>query len=218
MRKDNKENPNENLEFRKIASLRFLYEINSNGTIMRNVKSKKHLLIKCDKHHITTGKGYMYTFIHVGGRHEWAKTIRLPIHRLVAECWLGPMPEGLELDHIDRNSCNNDYRNLRYVTHSEQMKNRVLGAHVIEQATKNVMAYVAKISKPVDIVGQDGAKLTFPSTSKCAEYIAGKAGVKAESVRSKLKKRRKYILGYDIIYRNAETVRSSSNEQETVQN
>ena len=215
--REEKTNPNENLEFRKIPSLKFLYEINSNGTIMRNVKSKKRNLIKCDKHHSTTGKGYMFTFIHTGGRHEWAKTIRLPIHRLVAECWLGPKPEGLELDHIDRDSCNNDYRNLRYVTHSEQMKNRVLGSHVIAQATKNVMAYVASISKPVDIVGADGAKWTFPSVSKCAEYIAEKAGVKPESVRSKLKKHRKYILGYDISYLDAETVRSGSKEQETVQ-
>lgn len=211
-------NPNENLEFKKIPSLKFLYEINSNGTIMRNVKSKRRLLIRCDKHHSTTGKGYMFTFIHTGGRHEWGKTIRLPIHRLVAECWLGPKPEGLELDHIDRNPCNNDYRNLRYVTHSEQMKNRVLGAHVIAQATKNVMTYVASISKPVKIVGQDGVSLTFPSVSKCAEYIAGKAEVKPESVRSKLKQHRKYILGYDIVYLDAETVRSSSKEQETVQN
>ena len=216
--REEKTNPNENLEFRKIPSLKFLYEINSNGTIMRNVKSKRHLLIKCDKHHSTTGKGYMFTFIHVGGRHECGKTIRLPIHRLVAECWIGPKPDGLELDHIDRDSCNNDYRNLRYVTHSEQMKNRVLGAHVIAQATKNVMAHVASISKPVDIVDKDGVKWTFPSITKCAEYIAEKAGVKSESVRSKLKKHRKYILGYDVIYQNAETVRSSSKEQETVQN
>lgn len=216
--REGKTNLNENLEFRKIKSLKFLYEINSNGTIMRNVKSKKHLLIRCDKHHSTTGKGYMYTFIHTGGRHEWGKTIRLPIHRLVAECWLGPKPDGLELDHIDRNSCNNDYRNLRYVTHSEQMKNRVLGRHVIEQATRSVMAYVASISKPVDIVDGEGVKTTFSSTTKCAEYISSKAGVKAESVRSKLKKRRKHILGYDIVYRDAETVRSSSMEQETVQN
>lgn len=33
-------NNNSNLEFRKIPSLDFLYEINENGTIFRNVKSK----------------------------------------------------------------------------------------------------------------------------------------------------------------------------------
>ena len=37
---------NSNLEFRKIKSLKFLYEINENGTILRNVKSKKHIKMK----------------------------------------------------------------------------------------------------------------------------------------------------------------------------
>ena len=32
---------NANLEFRKIPSLLFLYEVNSNGTVIRNVKSKR---------------------------------------------------------------------------------------------------------------------------------------------------------------------------------
>ena len=36
---------NANLEFRKIKSLNFLYEVNSNGTILRNVKSKRHTKI-----------------------------------------------------------------------------------------------------------------------------------------------------------------------------
>lgn len=30
------------MEFRKIPSSNFLYEINEDGTIIRNVKSKKH--------------------------------------------------------------------------------------------------------------------------------------------------------------------------------
>ena len=42
---------NSNLEFRKIKSLDFLYEINENGTIFRNVKSKKQNKIKLDMHH-----------------------------------------------------------------------------------------------------------------------------------------------------------------------
>ena len=46
---------NSNLEFRKIKSLNFLYEVNENGTIFRNVKSKKQLKIKLDMHHSKTG-------------------------------------------------------------------------------------------------------------------------------------------------------------------
>ena len=52
---------NSNLEFRKIKSLSYLYEINSNGTILRNVKSKRQIKIFLDMHH--SKKGYYSAFI-----------------------------------------------------------------------------------------------------------------------------------------------------------
>ena len=56
---------NSNLEFRKIKSLDFLYEINENGTIFRNVKSKKQNKIKLDTHNYE--KGYYVTFCKIKG-------------------------------------------------------------------------------------------------------------------------------------------------------
>ena len=56
------QNENANLEFRKIKSLLFLYEINSNGTIVRNVKSKKRTKIQSDK------DGYHFCLFTIGGR------------------------------------------------------------------------------------------------------------------------------------------------------
>ena len=187
---------NANLEFRKIPSLQFLYEINENGTIFRNVKSKKQLKIRVDYHH--SPKGYWATFVGFKG-----KTTRVMIHKVVAECWLGPCPEGLEVDHIDRNSQNNDYRNLRYVNHSEQMKNRVLSQRIIDQGTTNIKAYIAKIIVPCTVNGQ-----TFESVSAAARYIGEQVGMDAERVRSRLKKRRANVLGFDITYGNAETRRT----------
>lgn len=177
-----------NLEFRKIKSLNFLYEINSNGTILRNVKSKKQLKIKLDYHH--SPKGYWHSFCMIKGTVR-----RLMIHKLVAECWLGDCPEGLQVDHIDRNSQNNDYRNLRYVTHSEQMKNRVLSEHIIRQATANCMAWAAKKSIKATVNGQ-----TFSSMMAAARYLGEKLGVGPEHIRSKMKKRRSNILGFDVKY------------------
>ena len=111
---------NSNLEFRKIKSLKYLYEVNENGTIFRNVKSKKQLKIKLDMHH--SKDGYYATFVHIGGRSKDSYIKRIMIHSVVAECWLGDRPDGCEIDHIDRNTHNNDYRNLRYVTKSEQFQ------------------------------------------------------------------------------------------------
>lgn len=196
---------NSNLEFRKIKSLQFLYEVNANGTIFRNVKSKKQLKIKLDYHH--SEKGYYITFVNIKG-----KCIRVMIHKVVAECWLGDKPNGYEIDHIDRNPHNNHYRNLRYVTHSEQMKNRVLGENVIQQAIQNCMRWVSYISKEVQIIGNGEVK-TFPSMSECSRYLGKVYGKSSEHIRHKLKDRRKHIYDYDIIYLNAETRHGGSTEQ-----
>lgn len=194
---------NSDLEFRKIPSLNLLYEINENGTILRNAKSKKQIKIKLDMHH--SKSGYYMSLITRNN-----KTQRLMIHKLVAECWLGPKPDGLEIDHIDRNSHNNDYRNLRYVTHSQQMKNRVFqpDGKVIAAATANVMKYVRSIQIAVEVDGVE-----YPSLTEAARQLAAKHNVKTEHIRAKLKKRYACIFGHTIKYLgNAETRRAHSSE------
>lgn len=202
---------NSNLEFRKIKSLKFLYEINENGTIFRNVKSKKQSKIKLDMHHSKTG--YYTTFVHLGGRRN-PKIIRVMIHRAVAECWLGDIPEGYEVDHIDRNTHNNDYRNLRYVTKSEQMKNRD-HSNISKRGSKNLAEARKLRMKP--IILKNGINvLRFESMCECARFLANEYGKTIEGVRYKLRDGRSHIYDYDVIYLNAETKHGSSTEQEIV--
>lgn len=54
------------------------------------------------------------------------KKIRIRLHILVAKAFLGERPEGLVIDHIDRNKLNNNINNLRYVTQQENMINTSL--------------------------------------------------------------------------------------------
>jgi hypothetical protein len=160
-------NNNSNLEFRKIKSLYFLYEINENGTILRNVKSKKNIKIFLDE------SGYYDAFINLKG-----VVTRVMIHKVVAECWLGDIPEGYEIDHIDRNSRNNHYSNLRYITY-----NKIC------------------ISKPVTIVNSiTKEKLCFKSISEASNYIAEYYSKEKDHVRSKMKKRRSRIFDFNIYY------------------
>lgn len=182
-----------NLEFRKIKSLFYLYEINENGTIFRNIKSKKQLKIFLDMHH--SEKGYYASFVNIKG-----KVKRIMIHTLVAECWLGDKPNGFEIDHIDRNPHNNHYSNLRYVNHSLQMKNRTLGDHVIKQAKKNCLERVRKyLFKPVKISSSMETK-EFCSITEASRYLATIYNKSVDHIRSKMKKRRSRIYEYDIEY------------------
>lgn len=204
-------NNDSNLEFRKIKSLDYLYEISEDGRIFRNVKSKKQRKIILDMHHSKTG--YYAVWVLIKG-----KTKRCMIHHLVAECWLGDRPEGYEIDHIDRNGHNNHYTNLRYVTHSEQMKNRVLSDRIIKQATANCAAYVQKIKKPVLLRHDNGfVCYGFPSVSECSRFLSKLYNNEPETIRYKLKKHRSHIYDFSVTYyRNAETGHGSSTEQGTV--
>ena len=44
------------------------------------------------------------------------------IHRIVAETFLGSIPEGYDVDHIDGDKSNNSVTNLEIVTHQENMR------------------------------------------------------------------------------------------------
>lgn len=205
-------NTNSNLEFRKIKSLNFLYEVNENGTIFRNVKSKKQNKIILDMHHSKTG--YYATFIHIGGRRPNSYTKRIMIHRVVAECWLGDIPDGYEVDHIDRNSHNNDYRNLRYVTKSEQMKNRD-HTNISKRGSLNLDEARRLRMKPVTIQNKD-EWVYFPSCTDCSRYLGDRYHKPSEHIRGKLKNKRHKIYDYSVNYLNAETKHDSSTEQEIV--
>lgn len=195
---------NTNLEFRKVPSLLFLYEISEDGRYLRNIKSKKYLSIKLDRHH--SKAGYYTVFVSLK-----RKIVRRMVHRMVAECWLGPCPEGMQVDHIDRDTHNNHYSNLRYVTHSEQMKNRVLSDRLISIAKSNCMDWNKKISIPV-LLSKDGSVIELPSMMAASKYISNAVGCTIDNARTRLKARRSHIFGFDVAYRNAETVRKRPQE------
>lgn len=44
------------------------------------------------------------------------------VHRLVAEAWIGSIPEGYEVNHKDANKWNNKVSNLEIVTKSENIR------------------------------------------------------------------------------------------------
>jgi hypothetical protein len=198
---------NSNLEFRKIPSLKFLYEINENGTIFRNVKSKKQSKIILDMHH--SDVGYYKTMVHNKSIAN-GKPKRVMIHKAVAECWLGKCPEGMEVDHIDRNPHNNDYRNLRYVTKNQQMKNRD-HTNIAKQGSINLEIARQQRAKPVRLYNNN-EEYIFNSFADGARFLAERYNIKFDSARDRFKKHRKHIYDFDIEYLNAETRHAHSTE------
>lgn len=83
------------------------YEVNEYGV----VRNKKTGHVR--KHCTVPKKGYQY--ISIGGKH-------CRIHRLVYEAFVGDVPEGLELNHIDTNKLNNHVSNLEAITHQQNIQ------------------------------------------------------------------------------------------------
>lgn len=64
---------------------------------------------------VRRGDGYVH--VTLDGRRHYA-------HRLAWALTRGPIPDGMEIDHIDHNPANNRIDNLRLVTKSGNRKNR----------------------------------------------------------------------------------------------
>jgi len=181
-----------NNDFRLIASLENKYEVNADGTVIRNAQTKRPLKIFVKSHNSKT----QYCCTQVNINHRIRKVF---IHRVVAECWHGEKPEGLQVDHIDRNSLNNHYSNLRYVTKSEQMLNRdysVFQDRLMENLAKRNKGNI----NPVTLL-RNGEALHFSTARRAAKYLTTVYPDKKEkSFNDKFYLRRKRIFDYDVIY------------------
>lgn len=63
----------------------------------------------------TKNNGYQEVALHL---HPGKQTSRY-VHRLVADTWIGPIPRGMEVNHIDGNKKNNAITNLEIVTRKQ---------------------------------------------------------------------------------------------------
>lgn len=91
------------------------YEISNYGNVRRLLKNGEYKYLKCS----IMNKGYYYFQLNRNNKRK-----NYLIHHLVAKHFIGERPEGLVIDHIDRNYLNNNVNNLRYCTYKENSKNQ----------------------------------------------------------------------------------------------
>lgn len=92
------------------------YEISNKGRV-RSVRSAEKIL----RYDYAGRPGYRYYSVRL---HKSGNRKHFILHKLMWEVFMGPVPEGHQVDHIDRNRFNNTLDNLRCVTVVENQLNK----------------------------------------------------------------------------------------------
>lgn len=91
------------------------YQANNLGEIKSVLENRKPKVLKQ-----RDWKGYKKIVLWKDGERHFYQ-----VHRIIWEAFNGPIPEGLEIDHIDGNQSNNCLENLRAVSHLTNLLNPI---------------------------------------------------------------------------------------------
>lgn len=159
-------------EFRKLKSLKFLYEINEDG-VLRNVKSKKVI------NGYTERTGYQRVRIE---NKCLDRVVRTSIHQLVAEAFVpNPDPEKFTVvNHLDTDKQNNSASNLEWTDHSGNMKHAYahgINTEPLIRHREEEKKRVFNGSKEFESISSAGKWLA--ENGRCKNQGSGIAGISA---------------------------------------
>ena len=109
-----------------------LYEASDQGRIRsltRTVDGRRHEGRVIG--HSTTPKGYRIVVLSGRGMRK-----AYALHRLIAETWLGPLPDGMQTRHLNDDKADNRVVNLAYGTRAENEADRIRNGLVHYNAGK----------------------------------------------------------------------------------
>lgn len=112
-----------------------------------------------------------------GYKRIWCHNSLRMVHRLIFWLYHHELPEGLEIDHIDKNRANNAINNLRLATRSENCKGNHIG-RTFKQLTKEQVHALCK-----DIVSKE-----YNITQLAKKYNVTRCNIKAVIVKKRWKK------------------------------
>ena len=147
--------------WKPIKNYEGLYEVSDQGevrSVNRTVVSKngKHMKFKGSiKSQKISNNGYLRVRLSKEG-----KVKNHSVHRLVAEAFIGDIPDGYEVNHIDCNPLNNELSNLEIVTHLDNIKHSYNQGH-----------YYGINHKKVRVIYKNGDVTIFNSCQEASESL-----------------------------------------------
>lgn len=117
------------VKWKPVIGLEDRYEVSNDGQV-RSLRWRKGLKAGDTepkiKKHFVTGPGYQNVKLWDGKRHFTAL-----VHRLVYEAFVGPIPPGIDVHHIDHDPSNNCVDNLTLATRRANIREAIKrGTHV----------------------------------------------------------------------------------------
>lgn len=145
-----------------------------------------------------TSWGYLHFTLSVMHKHRTIMS-----HRFIWECWNGPIPKGMEIDHIDTIKSNNELSNLRLGTHKENTNNSLtLEKYRKRKFTEEVKKKIGEKQKlPIIQCDKNGTMIKeYSSIREAAKEI----GVYSPNITACLKGKRKSLRGFVWKYKEKE--------------
>lgn len=170
--------------------------VRSNGV----VQNRKEYI----KKPIKTKDGYLEVGLSKNGEYK-----KFLIHRLVAESFVDGYFDGAEVNHKDFDRNNNSYKNLEWVSHTDNVYHssscgrykKQYGADNPNYGNRKLSKFysenkdIAKqkqsrsgaqngMSKPLTVIFKDGTTMNFDYIGECAEYIANANLSRSKNIKS----------------------------------
>lgn len=154
-----------NSEWKPVIGFEEYYEVSNGG----GVRSKEYEEIVNGKHVHRYPKD-LKQFINTDGYYvvKLRDNKHHAVHRLVAEAFVDNMDNLPEVDHIDANRKNNNYTNLRFVTHRDNIRHTIeLGNRLLGNTREK--NYNSKAIRITDV--EDNTARLFGCIMDACEYI-----------------------------------------------
>lgn len=135
--------------------------------VVANIKFNNETIVKV--HKLKTFKSRCGNYLRVPLKYEPNKERKYYIHRLVYSAFCGELIDGLVIDHIDANTMNNHYTNLRQTTQKGNIENAIAHGNfgnnhcttisVYDKNTEATSEYnsVKEFLNTLDIVNRNGS-------------------------------------------------------------